>query len=934
MPGVLPGPPADPLGAAALAETALAGWVASPARFREDANAEEDAALGGYRDSLVVELVQNGVDAAAAAGVPALVRLALETVGGVTAVTCASTGAPLTAPGLGALASLRASAKRGDEASVGRFGVGFSAVLAVTDAPRLTSRAVGVAYGFDREVTRSAVAVLPTVAGELAHRAGHVPVLRVPLALPADPVPDGYDTLVVLPLRPGAEPVARALLSGLDPTLPLALPGLAELCVVLDATTRVLRTSVDADGATVLEGRRWRVADVSADLDRALLADRPVEERGRRRVHARAALPLDGWPPGAPQVLRAPQPTDEQLTAALLVSVALPLEPTRRYAQPGPLRDALLGLAADAVLALAGQLRGDPRVLDLVPVGLAAGAADGVLRAAVLDRLRTAGVVPGGLVLDLGDASEAVGEVLADTVDGLLSPVWPARSAALATLGVRRLSTADVVDLVQGLTRRPGWWGALATALLSAPDREALAALPVPLADGRLAAGPRGVLLPDPDVDAAALLAAGVRLPLADPGAAVAALLSLGARPGTARALLDEPALREAVETDGDDPALVEAVLGVVAAASPLPEPGDLPWLAALDVGGDLVAGSPIAGFLAEGADLEPVPGELVERWGVEVLGAVGVLARPVVVRGEEAVEELDGAVDWLDQLAAPPVEPVAVADLELLRWPDALALLAADPAARAAVLDPCPLADGTRVASCSAWWLATHLVLGLPAGEVRAPDSDPLLLGLYDDPPPELDPAFAAALGCPRRLPEDPDGVLDLLDRVGDAQRTVTREQVRAAYRVAAAVRPDGDPPFGVRGVAPDGALRPVAPADALLVDRPDLLPLSGSRAVIPVPAADAEALADLLGVDLASEVCGELVGTDPLTARDVDGRVVPVGWLLLPDGTARWAGPEGQGRAQAWLAGEWRRRAAYVAALRDPASARLLALEEDLGG
>ena len=38
---------ADPFGTAELRRTVLAAWTASPARFREDANAEEDYALGG-----------------------------------------------------------------------------------------------------------------------------------------------------------------------------------------------------------------------------------------------------------------------------------------------------------------------------------------------------------------------------------------------------------------------------------------------------------------------------------------------------------------------------------------------------------------------------------------------------------------------------------------------------------------------------------------------------------------------------------------------------------------------------------------------------------------------------------------------------------------------------------------------------------------------
>jgi len=46
----------------------LASWQSAPARFREDANAEDDLARGGYRDRLLVELAQNASDAAGAGG--------------------------------------------------------------------------------------------------------------------------------------------------------------------------------------------------------------------------------------------------------------------------------------------------------------------------------------------------------------------------------------------------------------------------------------------------------------------------------------------------------------------------------------------------------------------------------------------------------------------------------------------------------------------------------------------------------------------------------------------------------------------------------------------------------------------------------------------------------------------------------------------------
>src|ERR1700729_1745657 len=125
-----------------------------PARFREDANAEEDYALGGYRDRVVVELAQNAADAAARAGVPG--RLLLTLRGGT--LVAANTGAPLDAAGVEALSTLRASAKRGASAAdgtVGRFGVGFAAVVAVSDSPSIHSLTGTV--GWSRERTREIV---------------------------------------------------------------------------------------------------------------------------------------------------------------------------------------------------------------------------------------------------------------------------------------------------------------------------------------------------------------------------------------------------------------------------------------------------------------------------------------------------------------------------------------------------------------------------------------------------------------------------------------------------------------------------------------------------------------------------------------------------------------------------------------------------------
>ena len=125
---------------------------------------------------MLIEVATNGVDAARSASVPGRVRIAL--VGD--ELRIANTGAPLTPDGVVGLASLRASAKRGDATAVGHFGVGFTAVLGLTDAPRVVSRSGGVA--FDRARTAAAVRELgvPALTAELDARDGAAPALRLP----------------------------------------------------------------------------------------------------------------------------------------------------------------------------------------------------------------------------------------------------------------------------------------------------------------------------------------------------------------------------------------------------------------------------------------------------------------------------------------------------------------------------------------------------------------------------------------------------------------------------------------------------------------------------------------------------------------------------------------------------------------------------------
>jgi hypothetical protein len=931
----------------------------------------------------------------------------------------ANTGAPLDAPGVEALSTLRASAKR-DDTTAGRFGVGFAAVLAVSDEPSITSRTGAVRWSLD--AARELAAGVPGLADELRRRAGAVPALRLPLASADDPPPAGYATEVRLPLRDaGAERLARAALDAVDPTLLVALPALTEIEVVVDGATRVLRATwcaedrveIADDGSTTT----WLVVRRSGELAPELLADRPVEERARRTWSVTWAASLDGagrpggLPPSVERVVRAPTPTDEPLDLPAVLVATLPLDPSRRRVAPGALADAVAEQAGAAYADLLAALPADPTVLGLVPSPVPAGAVDAAVRRAALGALARVPLLPtagapedrarGGDAVVLAGADERLVSALAGVLPALLPAPWSGRSAlvALRAIGVRELSLADVVDALSGIDREPAWWrelyDGLAAAVPPGPDRDALGALPVPLADGRLVTGPRGVVLLDgSSVALPGLDALGARV--AHHAAAHPLLASLGAVVAGPRELLDDPRIRAAVAAsyDADDPLPVaEAVLGLVSAAGV--SAGELPWLAELALPGAdgewypagelLLPGGELDAIVADDAPFGIVAADVVERWEAAALTAVGVLDSfatvtdaDVPVDPDLAEHDLDGEAAWLSDVAdeLPPdgwpavlAELVAVRDLELVdptAWNAALRLLARPPL-RAAVVSPARVVvPGGRyvdVRPYTAWWLCRHDVL---AG--RRPTSWALtpLGGLFDVAPGEWDAEFLGALGVVRSLADaveaDPAVVVT---RLADPERAVTRHAAREAHALLASVDPARlPPPDVVRAAMPDGVLGCVAADTAVVVDAPDLLPLLGGRPTVPVPARLAPALADVLDLALASELAGfavrgesgasrawsDLPGADVAAGRagglpdspvithtdlvvaDADGRPVSVRWRATADADHVVAGSaDALGRALAWRTGRWERRAALAEAFAAPDRARMLA-EDDL--
>ncbi|MGW4483223.1 sacsin N-terminal ATP-binding-like domain-containing protein [Amycolatopsis sp. NPDC004368] len=919
----------------------LRAWRDSPTRFTEDTNAERDLRVGAYRDRLFVELAQNAADAALAAGERGRVKVSV--VDG--ELRFANTGAPLDVRGVESLASLRASAK--ELGTVGRFGVGFAAVLTVSDEPRVVSRDGGVEFSARR--TR-----------EAAGRDGDVPVLRLPWPSPEKP-PEGFDTEVRLPLR---EPESgKALLDALKEEvsdLLLALPWLAEVDVDGRVWTRTGTDQVEIAGPQ--ESRRWL-------------------------THEGWAVPIDGN--GVPQpldedVLHAPTPTDEALSLPARLIAPVPLEPSRRRALPGAALDEALAAAARKYVGLVKALPQEHRFVVVPQAGFPRSTVDAQLRDQIFLELATQPwlstldkqEVSGRQVKVLDVDVPGLPPLLTDLVPGLVqAPAGAART--LKPVSAQAIGVEDVLEVLTGIDREPGWWHRLYAALAIAVDAHdvsptQLDGLPVPLSDGRTLPGARGTLLLDGSTELLELLSdvdvPGLRL--VHPAAAHPLLERLGAKHADARQLLEAEQVRYAVERSLEDVRsgldgmnLAGAVLRLIAECG-----DDAPeWAGALALPTDddgwrradelVLPASPLLEvfdpevFEEDGA-LAVLDDEFAEDWPQSTLEAVGVLDSFAVVRDEEPHEPDHGLPDeeaWWD--SAEPTTVLAIRDLDLVAddaWPAALRLLAKSPETWQALHVP----EGH-----AGWWLARYALLaGEAPGSWRLPEAADLA-GLYDEVPDlGLTTELLQAAGVRTTLDlTTAEDVTDLLDRLGDPGRTLTPGLAARAHR--ALVRStvdveDLDAPARVR----TADARTQDADKAVVLDVP--WPASALEAgrIVAAPE-DPERLADLLDLPRASTLPNEVTSTgeyvtwadlpairlvadqlgfpvptggpllhDVLTVT-VDGTTADVPWWSDEDNRLHAADTsEGLARAFAWATDRWAERYRITALLDDPAPHTLL--------
>lgn len=397
----------------------LAAWRDSPTRLREDAATEADLVRAGYRDRLLTELAQNAADAAAKAGVVGRLVVRLDGAH----LHIANTGAALDLSGVHALTALRASGKS-DVTAVGRFGVGFTAVLSVSDEIEL--RSTTGSLRFSRDLTwdalrRNGIRIPDSSAKDQAGEFAP-PVLRMAWPTEAAPAP-GFDTEVVLRLRPDID--AAALLTGLHDEavdLLLELPALQHITIEaaeFTSTTTDLGNDLQAirvDGPDGIHRTWWQY----------------------RAPHARWLLPLrNGRPTAAtPDVLRAPTRSDEELSLPALLIADIAMQPDRRRLLPGArLAELAIGYA-DFARALPPSDR-----LVLVPTpGFARSEADGLLREALIRELQTNAWLP--IVV----APRAGSKAAEDAAAALFDPVPQHGSSTAPSSAETPLSAAPEAD--------------------------------------------------------------------------------------------------------------------------------------------------------------------------------------------------------------------------------------------------------------------------------------------------------------------------------------------------------------------------------------------------------------------------------------------------------------------------------------------------------
>ncbi|MFN8044756.1 MAG: DEAD/DEAH box helicase family protein [Dermatophilaceae bacterium] len=354
----------------------------------QDANIERSIAEGAYAKRQLFELLQNAADAAAGESTAGRIEVILTQ----NTLYAANTGEPFTADGVIALMGTHDSVKRDDK--IGRFGLGFKSLLAVTDSPRVFSQAGS--FVFDRKESRH-------VLSEVVPGLEHYPVMRWARAVDPtdesrhDPLLGGLmkwaTTVVVAPLKANRDVLARSL--AIFPAEFLLFSqhvGQVGLEDRVDGVAREIKMSRDESGALVLNDANRRSVWVVRS-QRHHPSKRAFDDGGysaaRESVEVSWAAPLEGTPKGVGSFW-AYFPTQSATTLSGIINAPWKLADDRESLLPGPFNEELL---TEVLPKLVGDALGSihrpekpTAVLDVLPARgkEARNAADDILNEPVM----------------------------------------------------------------------------------------------------------------------------------------------------------------------------------------------------------------------------------------------------------------------------------------------------------------------------------------------------------------------------------------------------------------------------------------------------------------------------------------------------------------------------------------------------------------------
>lgn len=381
-------------------DACLAVYREDPSRVEQDANNELRISQGGYARRQLFELLQNAVDATQRGG--SRIEVVLTT----TRLMVANDGEPFNADGVRAL--MASDLSRKDDDRIGRFGIGFKSVLAVSSRPAVYSRSVS--FVFDAAWAEQKI----RDEGFLAPRYPAMRLARTERAVDAaasDPELEALmswaSTVVVLPID-SARADIKLQIHDLAPEFVLFSEHLHSVVLRDESGTSHLRRDItrtaDTSGRAVLEvsGERqvWTVVSIAHQPGAAAMTD-------AGKIAARDSVKLTWAVQTAPSRVRLGKfwayfPTKAQTTLSGIVNAPFKLSDDRTDLLEGSFNHELLAEVLPGLLRRALPDLHNPEspgaYLDLLP---ARGReerswADDVINVPVYEGLAAAPSIPDG----------------------------------------------------------------------------------------------------------------------------------------------------------------------------------------------------------------------------------------------------------------------------------------------------------------------------------------------------------------------------------------------------------------------------------------------------------------------------------------------------------------------------------------------------------